>query len=406
VGPLSGVKVLDLTRVLAGPWATQALADFGATVYKIERPGSGDDTRGWGPPFVAGDHGQRGDAAYFLAANRGKRSIAIDLSQPKGQELIRDLARRCDVLVENFKVGGLARYGLAYRELAAISPRLIYCSITAYGQDGPAAHGAGYDLAIQGMSGLMSITGVADGKPGAGPVRVGVAISDLLTGMYAVSAVTAALFERERSGQGQYIDLALLDSMVATLANQNMNYLISGRIPVRQGNTHPNIAPYQVFETADGHMLLAVGNDRQFARFCNAIGKPELALDERFTCNASRVTNRSALVEELSATLSSKLTQEWLRLLLPAGVPCGPINNLAQVFEDPQVIHRKMRFSLEHPTRGDLPQVRNPVLYSRTDLEYKSAPPVLGQDTDQVLATELGLGVAELASLRGSGVTG
>ena len=407
MGPLTGIKVLDLSRILAGPWATQALADFGATVYKIEKPGSGDDTRGWGPPWLADRNGQpTSQAAYYLACNRGKHSLAIDLANADGQALVRRLAQRADVLVENFKVGGLARYGLSYSDLAPLCPRLIYCSITAYGQDGPAAQGAGYDLAIQGMSGLMSITGVADGEPGAGPQRVGVAIADLLTGVYAIGAIAAALYEREQSGRGQYIDLALLDSMVGTLANQNLNYLVTGRAPVRQGNSHPNIVPYQVFETADAHFLLAVGNDRQFAQFCATAGRPELAVDARYRRNADRVANREQLVPELAALCRTRTTQDWLSALTAGGVPCGPINDLAAVYSDPQVRHRQLSFNLPHPDSGTVPQVRNPVLYSRTQLEYRQAPPLLGEHTDAVLATELGLSARELSELRDRGVIG
>jgi crotonobetainyl-CoA:carnitine CoA-transferase CaiB-like acyl-CoA transferase len=407
MGPLSGVKVLDLSRVLAGPWATQALADFGASVFKIEKPGAGDDTRGWGPPWLADRDGHAtGQAAYYLSCNRGKQSVAIDLASADGQSLVRRLAQRADVLVENFKVGGLARYGLSFPDLAPSCPHLIYCSITAYGQDGPAAQGAGYDLAIQGMSGLMGITGVADGEPGAGPQRVGVAIADLLTGVYAIGAITAALYEREKSGLGQYIDLALLDAMVGTLANQNLNYLLTGRPPVRQGNSHPNIVPYQVFGTEDGHFLLAVGNDRQFAQFCAVAGRPDLAEDARYRRNSDRVAHRDALVPELARLCQTRTTLDWLTSLTARGVPCGPINDLAAVYADPQIRHRKLAFTLPHPESGEVPQVRNPVLYSRTQLEYQIPPPLLGQHTDQVLSAELGLTASELAGLRARGVIG
>ena len=407
MGPLSGVKVLDLSRVLAGPWATQALADFGAAVFKVEKPGAGDDTRSWGPPWLTDRDGTATDqAAYYLACNRGKQSLAIDIASAEGQSLVRRLAQRADVLVENFKVGGLARYGLSYPDLAPACPRLIYCSITAYGQDGPAAQGAGYDLAIQGMSGLMSITGVADGEPGAGPQRVGVAIADLLTGVYAIGAITAALYEREKSGLGQHIDLALLDSMVGTLANQNLNYLVTGRPPVRQGNSHPNIVPYQVFESADGHFLLAVGNDRQFAQFCAVAGRGDLAENARYRRNADRVAHRDELVPELARVCRTRSTQDWLTALGARGVPCGPINDLAAVYADPQVRHRGLSFALPHPVAGQVPQVRNPVLYSRSTNEYHLPPPLLGQHTDQVLGTELGLSARELAELRARGVIG
>ncbi len=407
MGPLEGIKVLDLSRVLAGPWATQALADFGATVYKVEKPGSGDDTRGWGPPWLKdGDGRDSGESAYYLSANRGKHSLAIDMASADGQALIRGLAARADVLVENFKVGGLARYGLGYADLAAANPRLIYCSISAFGQDGPDAHGAGYDLMIQGMGGLMSITGVPDGEPGGGPVRVGVAAVDVMTGMYALSAINAALYERTRSGCGQYIDLALLDTQVAWLANQSLNYLVSGRSPQRQGTAHPNIVPYQAFATADGHLMLAIGNDRQFATFVGLVGRAELATDPRFATNTARVANRVELVPIVGAVLATRGTREWISLLAPAAVPCGPINDIEAVFAEPQVRHRQMRFDLPHSLGGQVPQVRNPVRYSRTALDYRRPPPLLGEHTDAVLGAELGLGAAELAALRARGAIG
>jgi len=407
VGPLQGLKVLDLSRVLAGPWATQALADFGATVWKIERPDVGDDTRAWGPPWLADREGRETrESAYYLAANRGKRSLAIDLAQPDGQQLVRQLVRRADVLVENFKVGGLARYGLAWADLEPLNPRLVYCSISAYGQDGPEAEGPGYDAMIQGKGGLMSLTGVPDGEPGGGPQKVGVAVVDLMTGMYAVGAITAALYERESSGRGQYVDLALLDTQVAWLANQNMNYLVGGRPPRRQGTAHPNIVPYQAFATADGHLMLAVGNDRQYASFCAVAGREDLATDPRFRTNASRVAHRATLVPEVQAVLRTRGTREWLDALTEAGVPCGPINDLAQVFDEPQVKHRAMRFELPHPLSGTVPQVRNPVVYSRSRLEYRDPPPLLGQHTDDVLQAELGLSGDEIAALRARGVVG
>jgi crotonobetainyl-CoA:carnitine CoA-transferase CaiB-like acyl-CoA transferase len=407
MGPLAGIKVLDLSRVLAGPWATQALADFGATVYKVEKPGSGDDTRAWGPPWLADGAGRAtAESAYYLSANRGKHSLAIDLAHPDGAGLIRDLAARCDVLVENFKVGGLAKYGLAWRDLEQVNPRLVYCSISAYGQDGPDAAGAGYDAMIQGRGGLMSITGVPDGEPGGGPQKVGVAVVDLMTGMYAVSAIVAALYERSASGRGQYVDLALLDTQVAWLANQNLNYLVGGRAPQRQGTAHPNIVPYQAFPTADGFLMLAVGNDRQFVAFCRLAGRSDLADDPRYATNADRVRHREALVPEVERTLRTRTTVAWLDALTPAGVPCGPINDLAQVFDDPQVRHRGLRFDLPHAAGGVVPQVRNPVAYSRTALEYRLAPPLLGQHTDAVLADELGLDAARIAALRSAGVIG
>ena len=407
MGPLTDVKVLDLSRILAGPWATQCLADFGATVWKIENPGAGDDTRHWGPPWLKDPGGiETGEAAYYLAVNRGKRSLAIDFTKPGGRLLVRELALRADVVIENFRVGTLAKYGLDDKEMRGLNPRLVYCSISAFGQDGPNAGDAGYDAMIQAMSGLMSVTGVPDGEPGAGPVKVGVAVSDLITGLYAVTAITAALLERERTGRGQAIDLALLDAQVAALANQGLNYLISGEVPARRGTAHPNIVPYQAFATSDGYLMLAVGNDRQFAGFCAVAGRPELAVDERYRSNAGRVANRLALIPEIDRLCRQKSTQDWLAALSAAGVPCGPINDLAQVFDEPQLRHRKMRFDLPHPLGGTVPQVRNPVLYSRTTLEYRDPPPLLGQHTDEVLSKELGLTDAELAALRNDGVIG
>ena len=404
MGPLAGVKVLDLSRVLAGPWATQALADFGATVYKIEKPGSGDDTRAWGPPWLRDAAGREtAEAAYYLSANRGKHSLAIDVAHPDGARLVRDLATRCDVLVENFKVGGLAKYGLAWRDVEPVNPRLVYCSISAYGQDGPDAAGAGYDAMIQGRGGLMSLTGVPDGAPGGGPQKVGVAVVDLMTGMYAVSAIVAALYERNASGRGQYVDLALLDTQVAWLANQNLNYLVGGQVPRRQGTAHPNIVPYQAFPTADGFIMLAVGNDRQFADFCRVAARDDLAQDARYATNAERVRHRDRLVPEVERTLRARTTADWLAALTPAAVPCGPINDLAQVFADEQVRHRGLRFDLPHAAGGTVPQVRNPIVYSRTPLEYRLAPPLLGQHTDAVLGAELGLDAARIAALRQAG---
>ena len=401
MGPLSDIRVLDLSRILAGPWASQCLADFGATIWKVEKPGAGDDTRHWGPPWLKDSAGRdTGEAAYYLAANRGKRSLAIDFAKPAGQKLIRALAERADVLIENFKVGTLARYGLAYDDLKALNPRLIYCSISAFGQDGPDAGGAGYDAMIQGMSGLMSVTGVPDGEPGAGPIKVGVAVSDLISGMYALSAILGALYERQQSGKGQAIDLALLDTQVAALANQGLNFLISGVPPGRRGTAHPNIVPYQAFATADGYLMLAVGNDRQFEGFGGVAGRPELGKDDRFRTNAGRVANRALLIPEIDRICRRKTTRQWLAALATVGVPCGPINNLAEVFDEPQVKHRKMRFDLPHPQGGSVPQLRNPILYSRTNLEYRDPAPLLGQHTTEVLAEVLGLGPEELEALR------
>ncbi len=409
MGPMSGLKVLDLSRVLAGPWATQMLADLGADVIKIERPEGGDDTRGWGPPYLRDAQGRETtESAYYLSANRGKRSVAIDLASPEGQKLVRDLALQSDVLVENFKVGGLARYGLAWQDLAPLNPRLIYCSISAFGQDGPLAQAAGYDAMMQAMGGIMSITGAADDEagasPGAGPQKVGVAIVDLMAGMYAVSAVTSALYERERSGKGQHIDLALLDTVVSWLANQSMNYLVSGRAPQRQGTAHPNIVPYQVFRTADGSLMLAVGNDTQFARLCSSAGRDELARDPRFATNAERVRHRDRLVPLLDQLLRTRKTGSWVAALQPLGVPCAPINDIAQVFEEPQVKHRGLRISLPHPIAGQAPGVRNPIRYSRSALEHGAAPPLLGQHTGEVLSERLGLGPADVQALRERGI--
>ena len=399
-GPLQGIVVLDLSRILAGPWATQVLADYGAVVLKVEHPQGGDDTRKWGPPYLTDTSGRATrESAYYLSANRGKRSLAIDFSQPDGQSLVRRLAGQADVLVENFKVGGLARYGLGYDQLSAGNPRLVYLSISAFGQDGPDAAKPGYDAMIQGMGGLMSLTGVADGEPGAGPQKVGVAVADLMCGMYAVSAILAALIERERSGQGQYIDLSLLDTQVAWLANQNLNYLVSGQSPSRQGTAHPNIVPYQAFQTADGYLMLAVGNDAQFERFCAAAGAPQLAQDAGFRSNEQRVAHRAALVPQVAALLRTRTTRDWLAALEAAQVPCGPINDLAQVFAEPQVRHRGLRMDLPHPTAGSTPGVRNPVRFSRTAIEYERAPPPLGADTRDELRQRLGLDDALLAEL-------
>jgi crotonobetainyl-CoA:carnitine CoA-transferase CaiB-like acyl-CoA transferase len=404
-GPLQGVVVLDLSRILAGPWATQVLADFGATVLKIEHPQGGDDTRRWGPPYLRDREGQEtGESAYYLAANRGKLSVAIDFGRPEGQSLVRGLAAGADVLVENFKVGGLARHGLGYPELAVECPGLVYLSISAFGQDGPDAAKPGYDAMIQARGGLMSLTGIEDGEPGAGPQKVGVAVADLMCGMYAVAAILAALHERERSGQGQYIDLSLLDTQVGWLANQNLNYLVGGRPPGRRGSAHPNIVPYQAFATADGHLMLAVGNDAQFARFCSAAGAPELAADPGYRTNADRVARRVELVAQVAMLLRKRTTGQWLDLLGAAEVPCGPINDLARVFDDPQVRHRGLRLDLPHALAGTAPGVRNPVRFSRSTVEYERAPPTLGADTAAVLGARLGLDAAAIAALAARGV--
>ncbi|AKH20720.1 CaiB/BaiF CoA transferase family protein [Sedimenticola thiotaurini] len=386
MGPLKGIRVLDLSRVLAGPWATQLLADYGATVWKIERPEVGDDTRHWGPPFLKDGQGaDTSESAYYLSANRGKKSVAVDITTPSGQAIIRQLASRADVLVENFKLGGLKKYGLDYASLSAEHPGLIYCSITGFGQTGPDAGLAGYDAMVQARGGLMSITGERDDLPGGGPQKVGVAVVDLMTGMYAVSAILAALHHRDRSGEGQYIDLALLDTQVAWLANQGMNYLVSGEAPGRQGTAHPNIVPYQAMPTRDGFLMLAVGNDRQFAACCKVLGQAELARDDRFATNRQRVKHRQQLIPLLESLFRKKTTTEWRRLLDAEQVPCGPINSIDQVFQDPQVLARGMRLDLPHPLAGQVPQVANPVKFSRTPVEYPGAPPLLGADTEAVL---------------------
>jgi glutaryl-CoA transferase len=399
-GPLSHLVVLDLSRVLAGPWCTQLLADLGAEVVKIEKPGSGDDTRGWGPPFLKDSSGRdTGEAAYYLACNRGKKSVAVDFTRAEGRQIVRDLARGADIVVENFKVGALARYGLDYPSLSAANPRLIYCSITGFGQTGPYAERAGYDFIIQGMGGFMSVTGERDDLPGGGPQKAGIAISDLMTGMYACTAILAAVAQREVSGEGQYIDTSLLDTQVAMMAVMNMNYLVSGTAPGRAGNAHQNIVPYQVFGCADGHLILAVGNDDQFARFCAVAGKPEWARDPRFAANADRVLRRDMLVPLVAAVMGTRTQRDWLAALAAVGVPCGPINRLDQVFADPQVRHRGMRFEMPHPLSGTVPQVGNPLHFSATPVAYTQAPPLLGEHTATVLAARLGLSAAALSEL-------
>jgi len=404
-GALSHLRILDLSRVLAGPWCTQNLADLGAEVIKVEKPGAGDDTRAWGPPYLKDADGRdTGESAYYLSCNRGKKSVAVDIAHPEGGRIVRELARRCDVLVENFKVGGLAKYGLDWDSLRAINPRLVYCSITGFGQDGPYAARAGYDFIVQGMGGLMSVTGEADGAPGGGPQKVGVAVADLFTGMYATVAVLAALAHRDRTGEGQRIDLALLDVQVAMLANQNMNYLTTGRPPERRGNAHPNIVPYQTFATADGHFILAVGNDAQFRRFCELAGAPGLADDTRFSSNRGRVDHREALIPLLAPLLRSRTTQDWVETLEAGGVPCGPINRLNEVFDDPQVRHRGLRIDLPHPGAGSAPLVANPIRLSATPPDYAAAPPLLGQHTHEILQGLLGLPESETRRLCEQGV--
>ena len=400
-GALSHVTVLDLSRVLAGPWAGQILGDLGAEVYKIERPGSGDDTRTWGPPFLrdAAAGGAAGDAAYYLCTNRNKKSVTVDFTTAEGREIVRALAARADVVIENFKVGGLKAHGLDYEALRRLNPRLIYCSITGFGQTGPYAARPGYDFLIQAMGGLMSVTGAKDGAPGAGPQKAGVALTDILTGLYATIGILAALAHRERSGEGQYIDVALLDVQVACLANQAMNYLVSGTPPVRMGNAHPNIVPYQDFPTADGHMIIAVGNDAQFARLSAELGRSDLPLDPRFASNAARVANRDALIAAIRAATVARTTADWIARLERAQVPCGPINALDAVFADPQVRARGLRLDLPHPAAGSVPQVASPLRLSATPVRYGNAPPTLGADTRTVLRDVLRLGESAIDAL-------
>ena len=406
-GPLTGVRVLELSRILAGPWAGQLLADFGAEVIKVERPGCGDDTRSWGPPWLSDNSDELTDqSAYFLSTNRGKRSVAIDFSHVEGQRLVRGLAVQSDILIENFKVGALARFGLDFDSLKSVHPGLIYCSITGFGQTGPRAGQAGYDAAIQAMGGLMSMTGLPDDQPGGGPQKVGVAVADLMAGMYAANAVQAALHHRDRTGQGQYIDLALLDTQVAWLANQAANYLVGGDVPGRLGTAHPNIVPYQAFASADGHLMLAVGNDRQFARFASLVGHPGWAADERFSTNPQRVKNRAVLVPLIVTVMRSCSTQEWLQRLDQAGVPAAPINDLAEVFNDPQVRARNMQIEMNHPRKDRLPGVANPIRFSATPIDYDRAPPLLGADTGSILNELLGTDPADLARLSQAGIIG
>lgn len=405
-GALDGVRILDLSRILAGPWATQLLADMGAEVIKIERPDGGDDTRGWGPPYIESRDGGAREAAYFHAANRGKRSVSVDLASAEGQKIVRELALKSDVLVENFKVGALARYGLDAETLLKHNPRLVYCSITGFGQTGPYATRPGYDLLIQGMGGLMSITGQPDGAPGAGPMKVGVALVDVITGLYAANAITAALRHRDRTGQGQHIDLALLDCLTAALANQSLNYLVTGQSPVRMGNAHPSIVPYDVFPVADGHIILAVGNDAQFRRLCTAGGMDDLAVDPRFALNADRVRHRAELTALLSDHLRRRPSREWLALCEEAGVPAGPVNTIADVFADPQVVHRGLQLELAHEALGTVPGVACPIRFSETPAVSGRAAPVLGEGSREVLENLLGYDDATLAALAGKGVIG
>jgi crotonobetainyl-CoA:carnitine CoA-transferase CaiB-like acyl-CoA transferase len=404
-GALSHIRVLDLSRVLAGPWCGQILGDLGADVIKVERPGAGDDTRHWGPPYIKDAEGNDSrEAAYFQSANRNKQSLTLDFTQPEGQRLVRELVAQCDVLLENFKVGGLAAYGLDYESLKAINPRLIYCSITGFGQTGPYAKRAGYDFMIQGLGGLMSLTGRPEGEEGAGPVKVGVALTDILTGLYATVGVLAALNQREQSDIGQHIDVALLDVQVACLANQAMNYLATGVSPKRLGNAHPNIVPYQDFPSADGNFILAVGNDGQFRKFCEVAGITGLADDPRYATNKARVANRAELIPQLRQVTVFKTTAQWVELLEQAGVPCGPINDLQQVFADPQVLARGLRLDLPNGLGSDTPQVASPLRLSATPVAYRSAPPLLGEHTDALLQRLLGVSEEAIVELRAAGV--
>jgi formyl-CoA transferase len=403
-GPLTEIRVLDLSRILAGPWCTQVLADLGAEVVKVERPGAGDDTRAWGPPFLRrADGTDTTDSAYFAGTNRGKKSITLDIASQEGQQVARSLAASSDVLVENYKFGDMLRYGLDYDALAAANPRLVYCSITGFGQTGPYRTRAGYDFMIQAMGGLMSVTGERDELPGGGPQKCGVPIADIMTGMYATVAIVAALRERDASGRGQHIDMSLLDTQVSWLANQNLNYLVSGKVPVRWGNAHPNLTPYQSFATNDGNLILAIGNDSQFGKFC-AVAGLAIAQDPRFVNNRARLANRDTLVAIIAQAMKARTTSEWMAALEAEGVPCGPINTIDQVFADPQVIERGLRFDLPHPAAGSVPQVANPIRFSRTRIEYRAPPPVLGQHTQEVLRGILGMTEAEVASLRDRGV--
>lgn len=404
-GPISGIKVLDLSRILAGPWSTQLLSDLGADVIKVERPEGGDDTRGWGPPFLADERGSpTAESAYFLSANRGKQSITVDISTAEGQGILRELARTADVFVENYKLGDMKRYGLDHAALAEINPRLVYCSITGFGQTGPYNSRAGYDFVIQAMGGLMSITGQSDDQPGGGAQKCGVPISDLMTGMYASVAILSALLERTSSGKGQYIDMSLLDTQVAWLANQASNYLVSGKPPVRWGNAHPNLAPYQSFAVSDGELIVAVGNDRQFGALCRILGVEGLASDERYATNAQRLKHRATLIPVLSDLFARSAKAHWLDQLERAGVPCGPIQSIPEALADEHVLARGMVFSLPHSSGNPAPQIANPIKFSRSRIHYRRAPPALGEHTDEVLATELGWSAERIADLKRKGV--
>lgn len=399
-GALEGLRVLDMSRILAGPWLGQLLADLGAEVWKIERPGSGDDTRQWGPPYLKdSDDEDTSEAAYFLSANRGKKSICIDIRSNEGQELIKKLAAKADILIENYKTGDLDRYGLGYEDLKLINPGLIYCSITGYGHTGPYRNRAGYDMAIQAIGGLMGITGEVADQPGGGPQKVGIPIADILTGLYSCVAVLAACHHRKGTGMGQHVDMALLDVMVGSLANQNLNYLTTGIAPKLMGNAHPNIVPYQVFKTSNGSFILAVGNDGQFQKFCQVADLENLAHDPRFDTNSNRLANRAELVSKISALTISKTTETWVEMLTSVGVPCAPIQSLDQVFADPQVIDRGMKVAMSHPLAGEIELVANPIKFSSSAIEYKDAPPTLNQHRDYILQDVLQLSDEDYARL-------
>lgn len=405
MGALTGLRVIDMSRVLAGPWCGQVLADLGAEVIKIERPIHGDDTRGWGPPYMNDDNGNKTkESSYYMSANRGKQSVSVNIATPEGQELIRDLATGADILLENYKVGDLAKYGLDYKSLSKINPRLIYCSITGFGQNGPRAQEPGYDFIIQGLGGLMSVTGERDDLPGGGPQKAGVAVSDLMTGLYAVIGIEAALYNREKTGKGQYIDIALLDTQVAMMANQGMNYLTSKKIPKRFGNAHANIVPYQVFSAADRDFIIACGNDSQFVSLCNIIGLPDLPKDPRFTTNASRVEHRPEIVDLLSKHFLSKTADEWVECIATVKVPVGAINNIEQAMAEPQIEARKLKVHMPHPLRKDFVMVGCPINLSDTPVTYQRVPPQLGEHTKDVLKTHLGLSDERIAELEAQGI--
>jgi len=403
-GPLSHIRVLDLSRVLAGPWAGQNLADLGAEVIKVERPGVGDDSRAFGPPWMKDPAGRdTGESAYFMSANRGKKSITVNLTHPQGQHIVCELAARCDVLLENYKVGDLDRYGLGYKDLSALNKGLVYCSVTGFGQTGPYRERPGYDFMVQGMGGLMSISGEPDDMPGGGPMRAGVPVIDIFAGMYATIAICAALAQRAVTGLGQHLDVALFDSCLALLANQGETYLATGENPKRIGNTHPTIVPYQVFRTSDGAMILACGNDNLFGKFCAVAGCEALAKDSRFAKNADRVTNRNLLVPILAEAFSKRTTADWVRSLDVAGVPCGPINTPAQAFSEPQAEARGMAFKLPHPLAGEVPLIGSPMKFSGTPIRHELPPPVLGQQSEEILCSMLGMSAEDVARLRAAG---